>query len=133
MKTEDRMALIYGMSLVGAAGVSYWRGRRGGDLFADTVLHGAIVGTGINLTAYFVLEDSVGEGLLSNPVEEPGWLGGFRLTRQKGRKGDKFGSLSDRAVKIIGEVTPSVLSDFRADGVTIAPVPADASVVVQER
>lgn len=55
MKTAHRIALIYGVSLLGAAGVSYFRQRRGKDLLVDTLIHGLVAGTALNVVGFLVL------------------------------------------------------------------------------
>ena len=56
MKTGERIALLYGLSIAGAAAVSYYRGRRGRDMVTDTLLHGAVVGTGVNVVGFLVAD-----------------------------------------------------------------------------
>ena len=56
MKPHHRIGLIYFVSFTGAAGVAYWRGRRASDLAIDTVLHGTMVGTGINVAAWLAFD-----------------------------------------------------------------------------
>lgn len=45
MTTHDRTLLIFGVAALGAAGVSYYRGRRGADLARDTLVHGLVAGS----------------------------------------------------------------------------------------
>jgi hypothetical protein len=51
MKSTERMALLYGVAFVGAAGVSMYRGRQGQEVLVDTVLHGFVAGTAFNIVA----------------------------------------------------------------------------------
>jgi hypothetical protein len=55
MKTAHRIALIYGVSLLGAAGISYFRQRRGKELLVDTLIHGLVAGTALNVVGFLVL------------------------------------------------------------------------------
>ena len=54
------VAAIYGVSVLGAAAVSYFRGRQGTDILFDAALHGAVVGTGLTIIGYF-FEKHIGE------------------------------------------------------------------------
>jgi hypothetical protein len=57
MKTAHRVALIYGVCLLGAAGISFYRQRRGKELLVDTLIHGLVVGTAFNVVGFLVLSN----------------------------------------------------------------------------
>lgn len=114
MKASDRIALIYGLSLAGAGAVSYFRGRRGQDLVVDTVFHGAIVGTGINVVVWHYAGDEAALAL-----------------NNEGVKG--MGNMPAKAIKLLEDVNVDrVYADLKENGVKVAPVPENPSMVIQD-
>lgn len=115
MKTSDRIALIYGISLAGAGALSFTRGRRGQDLIVDTVFHGAVVGTGVNVVVWRYMGDETSLALNNDGV-----------------KG--MGAMPQKAIKLLENVNvDSLYADMKENGVTVAPIPANPSMVVQDR
>jgi hypothetical protein len=114
MKASDRIALIYGISLAGAGAASYFRGRRGQDLVVDTVFHGAIVGTGLNVVAWHYAGDETSLALNNEGVQG-------------------MGKMPQKAVKLLENVNVDTLyADLKENGVKVAPIPANPSMVIQD-
>lgn len=118
MKPAERIAIIYGVSVAAAAAVSFARGRRGADLLMDTALHGAIAGTAFNVVGWLVLESGVKVPLLaarSNP------------------KDHGVGKLGEEGKKLLARLnTDDLYAESKEDGVKIAAIPEDPSVVKQD-
>jgi hypothetical protein len=116
MKSTERMALLYGVAFVGAAGVSMYRGRQGQEVLVDTVLHGFVAGTAFNIVDWTLVQGSpVEESALGNP------FGAFSAivnrTMDMGRMGKK-------AVDLLTDVDSSLYDDFKKNGVKIGPIDA---------
>ena len=113
MTKAERIAVVYGLSVLGAAGVSYLRGKRGlADLGMDAALPGALAGTGINVVLW--MSDSTQTRNL--------------LTSAKANAGQKdcacTGKVSKEGVGLLSMVNPENL--YRAAkmvGVHIGPAP----------
>lgn len=117
MKTSDRVALVYALSLFGAGAVSYYRGRRGVDLVIDTGLHGVVAGTGLNVVVFLAGEALPSVEVLSNPHEGPTGMG----------------NIPAQAVSLLSQVDVERLyQGLKENGVKIAPVPDNPSVVMQD-
>ena len=117
MKTSDRIALIYGASLLGAGVVSFWRGRRGQDLIVDVAFHGALAGTALNVVGYLLLRDGTAIPLFA--------------VANEGVKG--MGNTPKVAVKLLEDLdVGNLYANLKENGVTIAEIPKNPSVVVQD-
>jgi hypothetical protein len=115
MKTANRIALIYGVSLLGAGAVSFARGRRGQELLLDTALHGGAAGTVLNLVGYVMTSQG------AVPV--------FAMTNTS----EDMGKTPDKAVELLDQLdTDSLYATLKENGVTIDAIPSNPSVVVQE-
>lgn len=120
VKPAERIALIYGLSLAGAGAISYARGRSGQQIATDAVIHGLVAGTGFNVVAWLYTEYS-GESALGNgfhPIEGAGNLG-------------------QKAVALLNAIADKAESDgifdpLHEEGVKVAPVPDDPTIVAQE-
>jgi cytochrome bd-type quinol oxidase subunit 1 len=116
VKTTERIALIYGLSVLGAGAVSYWRGRRGQELFADAALHGVVAGTTFNVVGWLVTESGVKVPLVAQVNSAEG-----------------IGKLTEKGKDLLAQVN---VSDFYAamkeNGVKIAPIPDNPSIVTQD-
>jgi len=116
MKTANRIALIYGVSLLGAGIFSYTRGRRGQDLLVDAALHGAVAGTALNVVGFLILDSGEVVPVFSSARTNSG-----------------MGNTPKGAVELLSTLNPSLLfSDLKENGVKIAAVPENASIVVQD-
>jgi len=117
MNIANRIALIYGASHLGAGAVSYARGRRGRELFIDAVLHGWVAGLALNVVGLLVLPAPV------VPV--------FAAKTNEGSTG--MGNTPEKAVALLKTVDSRVLfSDLKENGVKIAEIPENASIVMQD-
>lgn len=115
MKTSNRIALIYGVSLLGVGVVSYSRGRRGQELLFDTALHGGAVGTVLSVVGYVL----TAQGAV--PV--------FAMTNTS----EGMGKTPEKAVELLSELdTDSLYAELKENGVTIDVIPSNPSIVVQE-
>jgi hypothetical protein len=155
MKTEERVALIYGASVLGAAAVSYWRGRRGTEIFYDAAIHGAVAGTVFNIIGYLTMEDGTqvpliearenefegsefGDDIegLGEEAEDNSVLPSL-ATPNFGHKTppnyDGMGVLSDKAVALLAKVNSEQLYEpMKSGGVKVAPVPENPNIVNQD-
>lgn len=115
---SKRIALIYGVSMLGAAGVAYLRGRTHvTDMLTDAILHGVVAGTVFNVVGYFTLSDGTTVPLLAQT--------------NAGVKG--LGKLGAEGVKVLSGINVDELySAMKNSGVTVGPVPDNPSVVVQD-
>ena len=115
---SKRIALIYGVSMLGAAGVAYLRGRTHvTDMLSDAILHGIAAGTIFNVVGYFTLSDGSQVPLLAQA--------------NSGAQG--LGKLGAEGIKVLSGINVDELySAMKRGGVTVGPVPDNPSVVVQE-
>ena len=110
MTQAEKMALIYGVSIAGAAGVSYYRGRRGFDeIGQDAVLHGVLVGTGANVMMWLSEE---GSGQLQQ-----------RAMPNAGQAScNPMGHLGATAIKALSSINPeSLYKAAKIGGIQIGP------------
>jgi hypothetical protein len=109
--------LIYGISLAGAAAVSYWRGKRTvSEVAFDTFAWGGAVGTGVNVLAAVI-------------VAEDGTILGF--ARQNAL--DNMGTLSKEGIKMLSTInTRQLYRDMVDNGVRVGPVPDNANIIDQD-
>lgn len=124
MTKTERMAAVYGVSFLVAAGVSMYRGRQGQEVLVDTMLHGFVGGTAVNIADWVLVQDSpVEASALGNP------FGAFSAivnrTMDMGRMGKK-------AVDLLTDVDSSLYDDFKKNGVKIGPIPSNPSFVNQD-
>lgn len=113
------MALIYGASILGAAGVAYMRGRtQVTDMATDAMVHGVIAGTALNVIGWFMLPS--GERV---PV--------VASAKTNGVKG--LGKLGAEGVKALTNIDADKLySAMKSSGVKVMEPTAQPSVVVQD-
>jgi len=117
MKTSNRIALLYGLSLAGAGAVSFYRGRRGQELMLDTALHGAVAGTAFNVVGWLLLESGDEAPILAQA--------------NAGVKG--MGKMSKQAIALLNNLdTDSLYEALKENGVKIADVPANPSIITQD-
>jgi hypothetical protein len=117
MKTTHRIALIYAVSAAAAGGAAYWRGKRGMELVKDTTCYGLAGGTAANLIAFVVQPKSIAK---SNGF---GLFSAITNTAKMSAKGAKMLSSLD---------TETLYASMSRNGVKVAPVPANASMIKQE-
>jgi len=118
MKLAERVALVYGVSVLGAAAISYLRGREWSDVLFDAAVHGAIAGTGLNIVGYIVL-GSGEEAQLVPVLQNPEFAG--------------MGNVSPKGVKILETLdTTTLYEPLKLEGVKIAPIPEDPNMVLQD-
>jgi hypothetical protein len=110
---STRVVGIYALSLFGTGMVAYLRGKRGSELALDTVVQGAVVGTGANVLAWYAYGGK--EAVLNSSIATG------------------MGTLSNGAVSFLSQLDVKQLYDnLQENGVTIAPVPENPSVVIQD-
>lgn len=122
MKTAERIAIIYGASVLAAASLSWWRGRRGSELVTDIALHGGLAGTGLNVIAWLILEDGT-----TAPV--------FEMAQQNvsERLSEGMGKLTAKGLATLSQLdVDSLYQDMKKNGVRVAPVPANPSIIHQD-
>jgi len=115
MRTSDRIALIYALSVGGAAAMSWMRGKRAVEEIAmDALVQGGLLGTGVNV-AYWLSEDH--QDALSR----------LALTNAGQESCSPTGKVSTSGLKLLSSINPDVL--YRAarlgKAVMVAPEPAD--------
>lgn len=116
MKTSERIALLYTASLAGAAGLAYYRGRRGTELMVSTLYYGLTLGTVVNVGAWLLIEEGE-EAAFTNPI-----------FATHNRRSD-LGKASKKAVKLLERVNPELYDDFKENGVKVGAIPANPSMV----
>lgn len=119
MKHSERIAILYGLSVLGAGAVSYYQGRRGADMAIDAALYGALAGTGINVVWWLSAEGipQFAQIETAKPNEGPSGMG----------------KLSGDAVKLLSQVDAAKLyQNLKENGVKIAPVPDNPSIVTPD-
>jgi len=125
MTKAERTALIYGLSVAGAAVVSYSRGRRGmAELGMDAAVHGGIVGTGINVVVY-----------LQEDASEKSEVGAAKAILARQNQGQKdcspLGKLTGQGLSLLSAINPEVLyKTAKMVGVSIGPEGDDPHKVV---
>lgn len=120
------VAAIYGVSVAGAAAISYLRGRQGTEILFDAAFHGALVGTGLAVVGYFVLPDGEVVPVVSNPFLP------ISFGRSKDFK-EGMGSINPKGVKLLAEVPDKLFADQDKGGVkvTMEPDPEKFNIIVQ--
>lgn len=124
MTKAERAALIYGASAIGAAAVSYARGRRGfQEIGMDVLVHGGLVGTGINVIV-LLSDDTKSHTAVPTTQRALPNSGGQESCSPTGR-------VVDEGLRILSQINPDTL--YRAaklGSVLISPVGDDPNVVV---
>lgn len=157
MKTGNRIAMIYGVSVLGAAGVSYFlKQRRGQELFMDTLINGAIAGTALNVVGFLLIDGVKVPVVSSAPPPSSALLNGddevaelelgddygdeevesepvaSAKTNSAKPTGD-MGKTPKKAVDILAQLnTGKLYSAMKENGVKIGLVPENPSIVTQE-
>lgn len=118
------VAAIYGASVLGAAAISYLRGRQGTDILFDAAFHGALVGTGLTIIGYFVLPDG---DVVPVVARENFWVPEEEVTAG-------MGTVNPKGVKLLATVNTDMFEDIRSDGITVisAPDPDKLNIIQQE-
>lgn len=123
MKSSDRTALVYGLSILGSAAYSYIKeGKREWlEIGTDAVLYGGMVGTGVNVV--FWLSENA-----SAPVATPTAMA---LPNGGQEKCKPMGKLAAEGMHLLSTINPEVL--YKAAhkmGVQIGPEPKDVYKVI---
>lgn len=128
MKTSHKIALAFGLSLIGAGTVAYLRGRTNKELVQDTVLHGLLIGSGFSVAIWLSALNSPEQAVTSMP--NPSFLD-RALALVNGAT--RMGNMSKEAVKLLSQVnSDSLYGPWRDSGVKAAPTPDDEYTVHQE-
>lgn len=119
MTAGQRIALVYGVSFLGAAGVAMLRGRTQiGDLATDTILHGLAAGTVLNVVGWLVLPNGQTVPLMETA----------KANTVKG-----LGKLGAEGVKVLANVDADRLySAMKQGGIKVGPVPDNPSIIKQD-
>ena len=115
MNGSQRIALIYGASILGAAGVAYLRGRTQVTEFAtDAIVHGVVAGTIFNVIGWVTLSNGSTAPLLQAAKTNAGVQG--------------LGKLGTEGVKVLSGINVDELySVMKNAGVSVGPVPENYS------
>lgn len=113
MKKSD-IGLIYGMSFAGVATFLYFTGKRGTELWKQSVVCTALSGTGIVVLG--IVGENYKPGTLATPNEATG-----------------LGKLTKKGVAVIEAIdTQTLYADMNSKGVKVAPVPDNPNMVRQD-
>lgn len=118
MKTAEKVALAYGVSVLGAAAISYWRGRQTTEIMTDALLHGAVAGTALTVAGWLLTEsgETVPLIALQNTDESVG-----------------VGKLAAKGVELLSKVNGADLFSYlKENGVKIDAVPENPSMINQD-
>lgn len=118
MKTEEKLLLVYGLSMLGAGALAYSKGRRE-TLLQDALLGGLVLGTGAS-AALLLYESHTGHALLANSAVAEG-----------------TGALGPKAVSLLEDISvkaekDNLWSQSKANGVKVGLVPQDAAIINQD-
>jgi hypothetical protein len=125
MKASDRITLLYAIGLAGAAGVSYYRGRRGQELMADVAIHGLVAGTALNVADWLLAGEGEPLAAIANPISSQ-----VSLLNRKKEKG--MGKMGKKAVKLLSDVDEDLYDDFKENGVKVGAIPPNPSLINQD-
>lgn len=123
MTKAERTALIYALCTASSGAVSYYRGRRGWDLFSDTLIFGVVSGSLGNSAAfvydYVVEEDDAEHYALPNSSEQIDYT--------------DMGKLPNEAVDLLRSLPyTDMYKSRKVNGVTIGEIPQNPSIVIQD-
>ena len=116
----EKIALVYGVTVVGAAAVSYARGKRElQDIILDALVHGGLMGTGASVVLWLYDEhQQTLTPLLAVPNE-----GQDRCPN--------YGKLAADGISILSQINPDILYKAAKLGkIHVGPAPDDVNVVV---
>ena len=124
MTNAEKLALIFGASVGGAALVSYLRGHREPMAIAkDAAVHGAIVGTGLTV-AYWVYSESDAVRGRAQPNGIP------LLSRQSSATKLPYGRMTAEGINLLSNLdTDKLYSKMNGKGVKVLEEPPDPHVV----
>jgi hypothetical protein len=116
MTSTERALLVYGLSLAGAAAVSYARGKRTiADISMDAALHGGLVGTGVNVVWWLYDEQSI-------EVAKP---------NQGQEICPPYGKILEDGLHILSKIDQNVLyKAAKLGSFAVGPAPDDPNIVV---
>jgi hypothetical protein len=120
MKKIDRLALVYGASIVGAGALAWYKGKRGvKEIATDAFLQGAVVGTGATVILFLADDSNVAS------------LGRLALTNKGQESCSTYGKVSGQGLKLLAGINPDVLYRAAKLGrdVIVGPEPEDPNVV----
>ena len=118
MKTAEKIALAYGVSVLGAAAISYWRGRQSTEILTDAILHGGVAGTALTVVGFLMTESGESLPVLAMPNSE---------------EAVGVGKLAEEGVKILASMNAGdVLAFMKKNGVKIDQVPENPSMINQD-
>jgi hypothetical protein len=125
MTKAEQAGLILGASMAGAAAVSYIRGRRGlAEIGMDAVVHGGLVGVGLNVVVY-----------LSEDVQGAGGTAAAPVLAARTNSGQEacppMGKLAGQGLNLLASLNPDTLyAAAKLAGVSIGPEGDDLHKVV---
>lgn len=117
MKTAEKIALAYGLSVAGAAAFSYWRGKATSEILTDALMHGAVAGTALTVVGWLVTESGASVPILASTNSEDAGVG--KLTQQ--------------GVELLSRINGSdIFRYLKENGVKIDVVPENPSMINQD-
>ena len=122
MKTGQKVIVIYALSTGAAYGVAYFRGKRGFELVKDTACYGLAGGTVANLVAYIAVAAT------KPKLEAKQNFNPLRIAAK-----NTMGKLSKGGLQLLSNLdTEKLYASMKSDGVKVAPLPDNPSIVVQD-
>jgi len=123
MKTHERILATYAGVALAAGAVAWWRGKRGKELVQDSLLQGAVFGTGVNVVVWLYTEGS-GPPMVVQQVAPPA------ITARGNACGTDMGKLASDGVALLSSINAGKLyKPTTKGGVKIGPVPSDPHTV----
>lgn len=145
MKTTHKIALVYGLTIFGAAAFAWWRRRaevqsegeeRTTALKAvakDAIVHGMVAGTCISVAVWLQALNSASHELDFEEDEDGESPGLFQGMVSLANGVTSMGNMSKDAIRFLSKIdTERLYSPFKADGVTVSEVPHNEDYVEQE-
>lgn len=137
MKSYEKVLLVYGGSLAGAAIYHYVKGARGADLVSEAAVSALLVGSGVNVVLWLHNQTVTSKAQDSFDLPDVGELTASSVSNPQSPvdSGDHsvkdLGQTPERAISLLKNINPSVL--FRAAdalGVRISPKTYDNPAAV---
>ena len=120
MNRIEKAAIVYGVSVVGAAAISFLRGKRElSDIGMDALLHGGLLGTGANVVLWLYDENQQ----TVTPV--------VAVDNSSKEVPGGYGKITAEGISWLSQINPDVLyKAARIGEMLVGPAPQDPNIVV---
>lgn len=135
MNKLERAAVIYASAAVGAAAVSYIRGKRTfSEIGTDVLVHGLIVGTAVN-TVWWLYDEQTDQFVpVPVQVQQQPYGQAPQIAHRNSPDEDPglpYGKMAAAGIAILSQIdTDKLYKAAKWAGVEVAPSPSDPNVVV---